>query len=246
MSLLRHLPNALTLSNLTCGAMATVFISRSYDNSLAVLLVFLGAIFDLMDGAVARKVGSSGEFGKQLDSLADVVTFGVAPSTIIFAMLQKSLPEPYLWVANLAFMNAVCAALRLARFNITTSSQKDFTGMPSPANGLLWASILLVSVEAKLRNPDFQSFDFVLPVNFLLTMLALSSLMMVSEVRMFSLKFSPGGWKSNLEQTIFLVLTILVALLFWTLSLNLVMMIPLLLMLYMLFGLVKYFVNMMR
>ena len=243
MSLLRHLPNALTLGNLVCGAMATVFISRSYDNSLAVLLIFLGAIFDLMDGALARKVGSSGEFGKQLDSLADVVTFGVAPSTIIFAMLQKSLPEPYLWVANLAFMNAVCAALRLARFNITITSQKDFTGMPSPANGLLWAS---VSVEAKLRNPDFQSFDFVLPVNLLLTLLALSSLMMVSEVRMFSLKLSPGGWKNNLEQTIFLVLTILVALLFWTLSLNLVLIIPLLLILYMLFGLAKYFVNMMR
>ena len=246
MSLLRHLPNALTLGNLACGAMATVFISRSYDNSLAVLLIFLGAIFDLMDGAVARKTGSSGEFGKQLDSLADVVTFGVAPSAIIFAMLEKTLPELYQWVAYLAFINAACAALRLARFNIASSSQKDFTGMPSPANGMLWASILMVSAVAKWRNPALQLVDFTLPLSFITIMLVLSSFMMVSEVRMFSLKLSPGGWRSNMEQSIFLVVALVVIVLCYSLLHNIIIALPLLLVMYILMGLGKYFLGMMK
>ena len=246
MSLLRHLPNMLTLGNLVCGALATIFIGRGYDNSLAVLWIFLGAVFDLMDGAVARKTGSSGEFGKQLDSLADIVTFGVAPSTIIFVMLEKSLPESYQWVAYLAFINAACAALRLARFNITASSQKHFTGMPSPANGMLWASILTVSALAKWRNPELQSVDFTLPLSFILTMLILSSLMMVSEVRMFSLKLSTGGWRNNMEQSIFLVISLMVIISCYAMLHNLIIALPLLLVSYILFGLGKYFIDMMK
>jgi len=246
MSLLRHVPNMLTLGNLVCGALATVFISREYDNSLAVLLIFLGAIFDLMDGAVARKTGSSGEFGKQLDSLADVVTFGVAPSTIIYVMLEKALPGQYQWLAYVAFVNAACAALRLARFNIAVSSQKDFTGMPSPANGMLWASILMVSAVAKWRNPALQSVDFTLPLSFIFIMLVLSSFIMVSELPMFSLKLSPGGWRRNKEQTLFLAIAIPVIVLCYTSLHNIIIALPLLLVLYILMGLGKYFLEMMK
>lgn len=246
MSLLRHLPNLLTLGNLVCGALATVYISRDYDNTLAVLLIFLGAIFDLMDGAVARKTGSSGEFGKQLDSLADVVTFGVAPTVIIFSMLEKTLPTSFLWLAYGAFINVACAALRLARFNITPSIQKDFTGMPSPANGMLWASILCVSAIAKWRNPSLQSIDFTLPLSFIFIMLVLSSMMMVSEVRMFSLKLSPGGWRNNKEQSLFLLISLGVIVVCFVMLNNIIIAVPLLLLLYILWGLGNYFLDMMK
>lgn len=147
----RHIPNALTAANLLLGFMACV---SAMEGHLAIASYYIaaGAFFDLLDGLVARMLGVSGEFGKQLDSLADMVTFGVAPGFIAHELILRAvffaageLPTqgvlPYLHFFSLLI--PLGAALRLARFNISSTESKDFQGMPTPANALLWASIPL-------------------------------------------------------------------------------------------------------
>jgi CDP-diacylglycerol--serine O-phosphatidyltransferase len=205
MKVLRLLPNALTLANLACGSIAAYHIAHSYDATPAVYLIFLAAFFDLLDGAAARKLGVSGDMGRELDSLADVVSFGLVPSLIIFTMLEQSLDgalQPFKYVA---FANVLAAAYRLARFNVSESSGKTFNGMPSPANGIFWASMLAIVVES--HHPALLPNEYwIWPANVVLTFLTITTLLMVSHVEMFSFKFRPGGIKANKTQAVFILI----------------------------------------
>jgi CDP-diacylglycerol--serine O-phosphatidyltransferase len=244
MQLLRHLPNALTLGNLTCGAIAALAIAQSFDETLAVLLIFAAALFDLLDGAIARILRVNGELGKQLDSLADVVSFGLVPSIIIYGMLERSLPPEFQWIKYTAFLNVCCAALRLARFNVQEAGKTTFNGMPSPANGIFWASLLAITAWEKHGvNASLANIDLIWPTQLVLTLLIATSALMVSNIQMFSFKFKSGGWKSNKTPVAFLMLAATIAVTSVIFLQSVLMAIPIIVMTYILFSLTTHFLH---
>lgn len=201
MNLLKHLPNAMTCGNLLCGCIGIVMALRGHLET-ASWLIGLAAVLDFGDGFVARLVKASGPFGKELDSLADVVTFGVLPATIVFQLA---------WFQGLgtisygAFLIAVLAALRLANFNIDTRQSESFIGLPVPANTLLIAAFPLM----ERYQPQF---DGIWKNDIALGMMIAFSFMMVAEVPLFALKFKTFGWAENQIKFSFLIASVLLLL----------------------------------
>lgn len=209
----RHIPNAVTCCNLIAGCMAT---GAAFHGSLnwAFLLIIIGALFDFLDGMTARLLHVSSPIGKELDSLADIVTFGVAPSAMIFYLFhyvaypQFMLPlRPVMPYA--AFLMAAFSALRLAKFNTDTRQSYHFIGLPTPANTLFWAS-LIIGCRPFLLSPRFNAF-------FLFMFMLLSCFLMVSEVPLFALKFRNFSWRDNKIKYIFLI-SCIPMLLLWGIS----------------------------
>ena len=207
-----NIPNALTCCNLICGCVATG--AAFYGHyQWAVLMIILGAVFDFFDGMVARALGVSSPVGKELDSLADVVTFGVAPSAIIFylfhevhypemlASLNFSLFTFHLSFTKLlpytAFLMAAFSALRLAKFNLDERQHYGFIGLPTPANALFWGSLVL-GEHAFLVSQKFNAV-------FLFLFMVLFCMLLVSEVPMLALKFRNMSWSDNKQRYIFLL-----------------------------------------
>ncbi len=183
------IPNLLTLSNLLCGAFALVAVLAHGDLTLAFWLMILAAVFDFLDGFVARLLGQSGPLGVQLDSLADDITFGLLPAAILFAVGGRmpslfALPGWTLWAV---FVLAAFSALRLARFNIDDTQHTEFRGLPTPAAALFCASLGMLAERDLLT----------IPCEAVLALAAVLSLLLVSPVRMFSLKFHGFGWAGN-------------------------------------------------
>lgn len=196
----KHIPNSLTCCNLMCGCMATG--AAFYGNyRWAIVVIIVGAVFDFFDGMVARLLGVSSPIGKELDSLADVVTFGVAPSAILFYLFHEVQYPAFLEPAAkilpyTAFLMAAFSALRLAKFNLDTRQTTSFIGLPTPANALFWGS-LVVGQHAFLVSAKFNAV-------FLFLFMFLSCLLLVAEVPLFSLKFKDLSWEHNRVQYIFL------------------------------------------
>lgn len=173
------------------------------DFHLAMAFIVLGAVFDFFDGMVARLLGVSGPLGVQMDSLADDVTFGLAPATIVFSFMQTKLLYP-LYLSNVlcvlpyvAFLIAVFSAYRLAKFNIDTRQTSTFIGLPTPANALFWSSLIAGGGDwLNSLNAGWL---------LLVVLIALFSYFLVSEIPMFSLKFKNFTWKSNKVRYIFLL-----------------------------------------
>lgn len=194
-------PNVLTCCNLICGCIATG--TAFYGNyQWAALFILLGAVFDFFDGMAARALGISSPIGKELDSLADVITFGLAPSTIIFHLFhQVQYPEWLLPVCKFlpytAFLMAAFSALRLAKFNTDTRQTTEFIGLPTPANALFWSSLVL-GQYAFLVSGKFNAV-------FLFLFMLLFCLLLVSEVPMLALKFKNFTWKDNKFKYILLI-----------------------------------------
>ena len=182
------IPNLLTLSNLLCGAAATVVALTQGDLALAFGLMALAAAFDFLDGFVARLLGQSGPLGVQLDSLADDVTFGLLPGVILYVLYGRvsggALPD---WAGWSVFVLTVCAALRLAKFNIDDTQHTEFCGLPSPAAALFCASLGYVATR----------YGWVLSREAIVGAALVMGLLMVSPVRMFALKFRGFGWRGN-------------------------------------------------
>ena len=143
------IPNLLTLSNLLCGALGAVMALAYGDLTAAFCLMVAAAVFDFLDGFVARLLGQSSPIGLQLDSLADDVTFGFTPAAILFALYGRAGGALWMgdaaWPAFLVFFFTACAALRLAKFNIDDTQRTEFCGLPSPAAALFCASLGLVA-----------------------------------------------------------------------------------------------------
>lgn len=203
----KHIPNMITCCNLICGCIATgaAFSAASGLPSqylYAVLFIILGATFDFFDGMSARALGVSSPIGKELDSLADVVTFGVAPSAILFALFREvQYPEFLLPLKDVlpytAFLMAAFSALRLAKFNLDTRQSTQFIGLPTPANALFWGSLVL-GQHAFLVSARFNA-------AFLFLFMILFCWLLVAEVPMLALKFKNLSWKDNKEKFIFLL-----------------------------------------
>ena len=189
----KHIPNSITCCNLVSGCIATAF-AFAGDAELALIWIIIGAVFDFFDGMSARLLGVSSPIGKELDSLADVVTFGVAPATILFSELSvleyPAFLEPLRnYLPYAAFLVSAFSALRLAKFNLDERQATSFIGLPTPANALFWAS-LIVCNPSWLESSAYSVF-------IVLLLLGLSCALLVSELPMFALKFKHWGWKGN-------------------------------------------------
>ena len=205
MRIRRHLPNAITCCNLISGCIAVTF-ALSGELRMAFLMIILGAVFDFFDGLVARLLGVSSPIGKELDSLADVVTFGVAPSALIFQVLQGfALPDEMMaiqpFVPYLSFLIAAFSALRLAKFNLDERQLTSFIGLPTPANALFWGAFVVAQDTGALHSALGQTI--------ILVGILVSCWLLVSEVPLFALKFKTWGWKGNEIRYVFLFLAVL-------------------------------------
>lgn len=161
---------------------------------MALLFIILGAVFDFFDGMTARILGVSSPIGKELDSLADDVTFGVAPASILFWFLGVIDYPEFLegWrnvIPLFAFIISAFSALRLAKFNLDTRQTTSFIGLPTPANALFWGSLIVGF------GPQITYNAYSLPL--LLIGIVLSSWLLVAEIPMFALKFKQWGFKGN-------------------------------------------------
>lgn len=190
----KHIPNTITCCNLISGCISTYFAFLS-DYRMALLFIVIGAVFDFFDGMVARMLNVSSPIGKELDSLADDVTFGFAPSAIIFSFLC-SFHNHLLFIPFLAFIMAAFSALRLAKFNLDARQALGFIGLPTPANALFWGSLI---VGINDNNFTFDGMEWVI-----LAGTFLSCYLLIAEIPMFALKFKHWGWKGNEIKYIFI------------------------------------------
>ena len=192
----KHIPNTITCCNLISGCIATYYAFLA-DHRMALLFIVIGAVFDFFDGMTARLLHVSSPIGKELDSLADDITFGFAPSAIVFSFLSSQLANSQHPIAFFAFIMAAFSALRLAKFNLDERQALGFIGLPTPANALFWGS-LIVGWGHKLAFTPIIN-----PI--LLVLMLLSCYLLVSEIPMFALKFKTWGWKGNEVKWIFLI-----------------------------------------
>ena len=191
----KHIPNTITCCNLISGCIATYYAFLG-NFEMALLFIIIGAVFDFFDGMSARLLGVSSPIGKELDSLADDITFGFAPSAIIFGYLctfHIHLP----FVPFLAFVMAAFSALRLAKFNLDERQALGFIGLPTPANALFWGSLI---VGLQQHNIYFDGLEWVILVGSFI-----SCYLLIAEIPMFALKFKHWGWKGNEIKYIFLL-----------------------------------------
>ncbi|MFP4064925.1 MAG: CDP-diacylglycerol--serine O-phosphatidyltransferase [Bacteroidales bacterium] len=199
---MKSIPNTITLINLFLGCVAIVMTLQGQPG-VAAIIIGLCAVLDFLDGAVARVLRAGSPIGQQLDSLADLVSFGVAPSAILYYYLQGAFQlmqpgEPYILLPSLAFLVAVFSCLRLARFNIDEAQKNDFRGLPTPASALLIASIPFVLTYTDPDALVFSFFEtFITNIWPNLGLIFVISWLLVSPVRMFSLKVQSMTWKDN-------------------------------------------------
>jgi len=207
MKLTKYIPNILTCLNLGFGFCACI-LGFSGEYILALYAVIAAALFDFADGMAARSLNSFSLIGKDLDSLSDMVSFGIAPGLTLFSLLDNLSQSPYQWILFPALTIPLFSALRLAKFNNDTRQKTSFIGLPVPANALFRMS--LISTTDAIEKPLT---SFVFDVNFSplvagLSLLALAtSLLMISELPMFSLKIRSLNWKENTNFYILIFIT---------------------------------------
>ena len=202
-----HIPNAVTSCNLLSGCIACVFAFMG-NYTVAFLFIIAGAVFDFLDGLTARALHAYSPIGKELDSLADDITFGLAPSVMVFTLLRGCVGEQmgcdsfqgWGLLPFAAFILAVFSALRLAKFNIDERQTTSFLGLPTPANALFWGA-LTVGYHEELSQTPYGMWVIVF-------LIALMSGLLVSEIPMFSLKFHSLRWKENKVRYLFLAISI--------------------------------------
>ena len=195
MSIKKHIPNTITCCNLISGCIATYWaFSGNYEMSL--LFIIIGAVFDFFDGMSARLLGVSSPIGKELDSLADDITFGFAPSAIIFSYLC-TFHIHLLFVPFLAFVMAAFSALRLAKFNLDERQALGFIGLPTPANALFWGALIVGAGDWISTLPYAPYLILLGTFN--------SCYLLIAEIPMFALKFKHWGWKGNEIKYIFIL-----------------------------------------
>lgn len=228
-----RLPDLLTTANLVCGV-ASILLASQGQLTIACWLIFLAALFDVFDGLAARALGGGTPLGAQLDSMADMVSFGVAPAYAIWVLSAPALQTDLLLIGAAAGIICIASAWRLAKFNVDTRQSTGFLGLATPANGLFWVSIVLVAVGngmpgnaaayalGSLINQAFANSLVVFGIALLL------GVAMLSELPLPSLKFKSKGWKGN--EVVFLLTGIGVVLVL----LSGILAVPLLLILYVL------------
>jgi CDP-diacylglycerol--serine O-phosphatidyltransferase len=232
-SIIKYIPNAVTAINLVLGCLGIIY---AFQGSLALAgyLIFLAAIADFADGFLARMLNAKSEIGKQLDSLADLVSFGVLPSAILYVLLQD-LCEPlggvYMNIPFISIAIVVFSALRLAKFNVDTGQETHFRGLPTPANALFIASLPLLSMYAK--NWNFNP----ITVQSLFIFIVFSCILLVSGLPLLSLKFTNFNFKENIFRYLLLLIAFIGIITIGVIS------IPLIIIIYILLSIVNFIIN---
>jgi CDP-diacylglycerol---serine O-phosphatidyltransferase len=196
------IPNIITLANLLCGILGLIALNEG-QIQYASILILVALILDFLDGFVARLTNSYSEIGKQLDSLADMVSFGVLPSLILFYLLKDMGNWQYA-----SFLPAMASALRLAKFNIDERQSDSFRGLPTPANAMVVASFPF------MLNQDWAQANGLLISYILMAYAALISIIMISDLPMFALKFKSFNLNLNKLRYSFLAASLLLLLFF--------------------------------
>jgi len=187
----KHIPNFITCLNLFSGCVA-VYLAFNGHHEEAFIAIMLSAVFDFFDGFASRLLKAYSPMGKELDSLADMVSFGLAPGAIVFSLLSTTSSWEYL--PFVAFLIPIFSGLRLAKFNIDDRQTSSFIGLPVPANAIFWAGMVYAYSPLLLDN-----------IWLLLVCIALFCYFLISEIPMFSLKFKNLAWKDNQIQFLFLI-----------------------------------------
>lgn len=208
MNIRKHIPNTLTCVSLAFGFYACILaLGGNYLG--AMIAIFIASIFDFSDGLAARVLNAYSDIGKDLDSLADMVSFGVAPGMILFDFIdrtQKTIAwDNPVWgkvFLIMAFLIPVFSALRLAKFNNDKRQTISFIGLPVPANAIFWAP-LIYTLDIAL--PSYPQIPALIVLIIISCMIVISSFLLVSEIPMFSLKVKTLAWKGNELRYILLV-----------------------------------------
>lgn len=199
----QHIPNTITLLNLFCGCCAIVAILHG-QVLLSLLLLMIGILADYLDGAVARMLNVHSELGKEMDSLADMVTFGLLPGTMLYYMLTvDQAATELIWRSTPVFILTLFSALRLAKFNLDTRQTDHFLGLPTPSSTIFVAGLLAIYHYDSFGLAAFISSPWVL-----FTVAVGLSFLLVSEVPMFSLKFKHFRWSGNEIKFIFAAIAV--------------------------------------
>lgn len=257
MKVRENIPNAITSFNLLCGCLS---VAASFDGypSTAAIFIFAAAGFDFFDGFAARILKVQSEMGKQLDSLADIISFGVAPTIILVMLLRSSLNVYYAstflaagakTVQYFPFVLVIFSAMRLAKFNVDKRQYDSFIGVPTPANGIFIASLPLIiqSNNSTLfpglafipgHNPIAEFFSaLAYTPSIIFGYSVIMSYLLVSEIPLFALKFKNLSWEENKIKFIFLILSLL---LFFVLN---VTAIPIIIILYIVLSFINNSIN---
>jgi len=193
----KHIPNAITCANLFSGCVGIVFAFQG-QLEFAAYFVLLSGLFDFFDGMVARLLNVKSEIGKQLDSLADMVSFGFLPGVVMYQLLYKTDPGCFgaPFIAYLGFVITVFSALRLAKFNIDERQTQDFIGLNTPMNTLFIVSLPFIAKD----YPEIIGSSITL-----IAIIAITSYLLVSEIKIFSFKLGDTSWAKNKFKFIFLI-----------------------------------------
>lgn len=231
----KQIPNFLTTLNLLCGVFSMMAV---FENRLdwTAYFICMAAFFDFLDGTMARLLNVKSEYGKQLDSLADMISFGLVPGVILFFLFKESKPELTVYINQiniipyLAFMIPVFSALRLAKFNVDPRQQNIFLGLPTPANTLLIASFSLIHLNI------FCDYSFLTVASnntyFLLALTFASCFLLIAEYPLHSLKLKSLRWRENKPQFILIITSIVLIAIFKVVA------IPIMLVIYILLSIV--------
>lgn len=198
-----NIPNAITCLNLLCGALAIVVAFKPFDTvlwglqgyQLAFVLIALAAVADFCDGLMARLLHAVSPLGKELDSLSDCVSFGLSPALILYNVMVAAGCDS--WVCLMSMMIPVFGALRLARFNVDTNQATTFTGLPIPANAIFWIGFI-----------NYYASHHTVSQWIVLVLIVALSLLMVCNLRMFSLKLHGFSLKESYRQLVLVIASV--------------------------------------
>jgi len=229
-SVKKHLPNGITCANLFSGCVGIVFAFQG-ELIIAAYAIFLSAIFDFFDGLASRVLKSFSGIGKDLDSLADIVSFGVLPAVIMYQLFLEAhkINKVSPWLNFIAFLIAVFSALRLAKFNVDTRQAESFIGLPTPANAILIASFPIIISQ---HNPYYTPYllnPYILSV-FTIIMCSL----LVAEIPMMSLKFKNRDFNVNIYRYLLLLFSAILILFFKFAA------IPVVILIYIILSIIQY------
>jgi CDP-diacylglycerol--serine O-phosphatidyltransferase len=203
----KSIPSFITTMNLACGTAATIMALKG-ETSVAVCLILIATVFDFFDGFAARLLNAVSEFGKQMDSLADVISFGFAPAALLYYFIEfNNIISGYF--SLIVILIVVFSALRLAKFNIDPEQSTEFRGLPTPASALFIVSICWYVTYNSNQITEIISIDYII-VGIIFCLSAL----MVSRIKLFSLKIKSFDFKSNIWQFVLIIGSIILLIIF--------------------------------
>jgi CDP-diacylglycerol--serine O-phosphatidyltransferase len=219
MQVKKNIPNAITSLNLVSGCIGILLALRG-NLELASLMVVVAAAFDFLDGMAARLLHVHSEIGKELDSLADLVSFGLLPGALVLVMLEHTTAPG--WMTWFALVIPVLSAIRLAKFNLDTRQSESFLGLPVPANALFWVGVTYINTRINYTPVNAFLQNILSQPLIIIILTVVFSLLLVSELPLFALKFKNLKWKVNQIRFIFLGLAVIMLILLGVSSLPLI------------------------